>query len=83
MLKITTMTLPLHDALYSFDRDDDGGHCHGFTIYLPNQKIVNVNLKGRNGYTFLHMALNSVNYLSLEIFQHLIETISQNWENSC
>jgi ankyrin repeat protein len=63
---------PLHRALRNFD-PRDGGDIAVLT-YLINQKNVNVNIKGWNGYTLLHATCLNINYLPLDVFKCLIET---------
>jgi ankyrin repeat protein len=63
---------PLHRALRNFD-PRDGGDIAVLT-YLINQKNVNVNIKGWNGYTLLHATCLNINYLPLDVFKLLIET---------
>jgi len=64
---------PIHDAFLFFDPNKGGD----ITVlhYLLSQKGVNVNIKGYNGYTLLHMACKRINRLPLEIFKLLIETM--------
>jgi ankyrin repeat protein len=61
---------PLHDAFCHFD-PNNGGDITVLT-YLINQKNVNVNIKGEDGYTILHHAC--INKLPLDIVKVLIET---------
>jgi ankyrin repeat protein len=62
---------PLHKALYSFK---PSGH-RDMTVltYLLNQNDINVNIKGWNGETLLHLACQQINDLSFDVFKLLIE----------
>jgi ankyrin repeat protein len=42
--------------------------------YLINQKAVNVDIKGKDGYTLLHIACEKIHDLPLDIFKLLIGT---------
>jgi ankyrin repeat protein len=64
---------PLHDAFRCFDPND--GCDINVLTYLINQKNVNGNMKGWNGYTLLHMACININKLPLDIFNVLIGTM--------
>jgi len=63
---------PNHVALDYFDPNYGGD----ITVlnYLLNQEDVNVNIKGKDGYTLLHQACRKISSLPLEIFKVLIET---------
>jgi ankyrin repeat protein len=62
---------PLHYAIECFD-PRNGGDIN-VLYYLLNQKAVNVDIKGWDGHTLLHMACKYINILSLGIFKVLIE----------
>jgi ankyrin repeat protein len=62
---------PLHCALKNF-YPNDGGDINVLT-YLINQKNVNVNIAGSN--TLLHWACKKINYLPIDMFKVLIETL--------
>ena len=64
---------PIQRALFYFD-PRTGGDITVLT-YLLNQNSVNLNIKGRSGHTLLHYACEQINYLPLEIFKMLIETM--------
>jgi ankyrin repeat protein len=64
---------PIHRAFYSFD-PNKGGDITVLT-YLINQKTANVNIKGKDGSTLLHVVCKHINVLPLEIFKLVIETI--------
>jgi ankyrin repeat protein len=63
---------PLHHAFRHFNPNDAGDI--NVLTYLLNQKIVNANIKGINGYSLLHYACNNINKLPIDIFKLLIET---------
>jgi len=63
---------PLHEALRYFDPNEGGDIT--VLMYLLSQKIVDVNIKGIDGYSLLHWACSKINTLPLEIFKLLIET---------
>jgi ankyrin repeat protein len=60
----------LHYALRHLDPNGD------ITVltYLLNQKGANGNIKGKDGYTLLHIACQCINNLPLDIYKVLIET---------
>jgi len=62
---------PLHYALPSFNTNN------GIIAltYLLTKTNVNVNIKGHNGDTLLHFACKNINYLRLDVFKLLIETL--------
>jgi hypothetical protein len=60
---------PLHDALCYFEGGDTT-----VLMYLLTQTNINVNIKGRYGYTILHYARYNINRLPLDVFKLLIET---------
>jgi ankyrin repeat protein len=64
---------PLHYAFGCFD-PDSGGTITALT-YLLNQKGINGNIKGYNGCTLLHTACENMNYLPIDVFKLLIETV--------
>jgi ankyrin repeat protein len=55
---------PIHNALSFFD-PDDGGDIN-VLAYLLNQKNVDANIKGENGYTLLHLACISRHSVELK-----------------
>jgi ankyrin repeat protein len=63
---------PLHYAIYHASSSPDN-----ITVlsYLLSQTKVDFNIKGADGYTLLHGACGNINYLPLEIFKMLIETM--------
>jgi ankyrin repeat protein len=63
---------PIHRALRCFD-PNNGGDITVLT-YLLSQMNVNVNTKGYNDHTILHLTCEKINNLPLEIFKLLIET---------
>jgi ankyrin repeat protein len=64
---------PFHYALHHFHQYSGGDI--NILKYLLNQKGVNGNIKGWNGYTILHTACNNIKYLPLDVFRLLIETM--------
>jgi ankyrin repeat protein len=64
---------PVHCALYRFN-PNNGGDINVLT-YLLTQKGVNVNIKGRNGYSLLHVACVNINILPFDAFKVLIEIL--------
>jgi ankyrin repeat protein len=64
---------PLHFAFRTFNLNN-GGDITVLT-YLLTQKGINVNIKGDYGDTILHTACKYINYLPLDIFKLLIETL--------
>jgi ankyrin repeat protein len=64
---------PLHIAFRPFHPNDGGDIT--VLMYLLNQKGINGNIKGYNGYTLLHYACEKINILSLDVFKVLIERI--------
>jgi ankyrin repeat protein len=64
---------PIHFALESFNPNNGGDIA--VLYYLLNQKDINVNIGGRFGYTLLHKACGNINYLPLDVFKVLIETL--------
>jgi ankyrin repeat protein len=62
---------PLHHALFGFN--SELGDVKVLT-YLLNQKGLNINLRGQNGLTFLHMACFNPRLVPIEIYKLLIET---------
>jgi ankyrin repeat protein len=64
---------PLHYAIRCFNQNK-GGDIAVLT-YLLTQTNVNVNIKGEDGYTLLHIACININRLPLDIFKVLIETM--------
>jgi len=64
---------PLHNAIRSFT--PNGGSNINVLAYLINQKGVNVNIKGFNGETLLHLACGNISHLPLDVFKLLIETM--------
>jgi ankyrin repeat protein len=64
---------PLHRAFHLFD-PNDGGDIK-VLHYLLSNKSINGNIKGEYGYTSLHLACDNINYLPLDIFKVLIETL--------
>jgi ankyrin repeat protein len=65
---------PIHNALYSFNSNQDGD----ITVlaYLLSQGKVDVNIKNQQGDPLLHYVRKKIDKLPLEIFKLLIETIS-------
>jgi ankyrin repeat protein len=63
---------PLHHAIRQFYPTHAGNII--VLTYLLNQKGVDFNLKGRGGYTLLHLACENIDALPMDIFQLLIET---------
>jgi ankyrin repeat protein len=63
---------PLHNALDQFN-PNDGGNITVLT-YLLTQTNLDVNMKGKRGYTILHWACEKINRLPLEMMKLLIET---------
>jgi ankyrin repeat protein len=66
--------VPLHFAIDSFDPTGTGVGI-SVLMYLLGQENVNVNIKGHNSNTLLHVACDNINKLPLEIFKLLIETL--------
>jgi len=64
---------PLHNAFRIFEPNWGGDV--GVLTYLLSQNGVSVNIKGKYGYTLLHMACEKINTLPIEIFKLLIETL--------
>jgi ankyrin repeat protein len=64
---------PLHYAIRSFNATWGGNIT--VLMYVLNQKSINVNVKGKYGYTLLHLACQQINNLPVDIFKLLIETI--------
>jgi ankyrin repeat protein len=64
---------PLHYALRDFKSRGGGGNINTLT-YLLTQEGIDVTIKGRTGYSLLHVACQSINHLSLDVFKYLIET---------
>jgi ankyrin repeat protein len=62
---------PLHRAFRYFDPNDDTT----VLMCLLTQTNIDVNTKGYNGDTLLHIACNNINTLPLDIFKVLIETM--------
>jgi ankyrin repeat protein len=62
---------PVFLAFHAFD-PDNGGDITVLT-YLLNQKNVNGNIKGEDGYTLLHLACGRINELPFDVFKLLIE----------
>jgi len=62
----------LPNALFYFDAKWGGKI--GLLNYLFSQKIVNVNIKDKDGFTLLHVACKYINKLPLDVFKLLIET---------
>jgi ankyrin repeat protein len=62
---------PIHLAIRSFFREFGGD----MTVlnYLLTQNDVNINLKGKSGFTLLHEAYNSINTLPFDVFKCLID----------
>jgi ankyrin repeat protein len=60
---------PLHKAFFYFNPNGD----IAVLMYLLTQTNTNVNTKGYNGETLLHLACQHLNYLPLDIFKVLIE----------
>jgi ankyrin repeat protein len=60
---------PLHQAFFYFNPNGD----ITVLMYLLTQTNTNVNTKGYNGETLLHLACQHINYLPLDIFKVLIE----------
>jgi ankyrin repeat protein len=65
--------IPLHDALCYFDPNDGGNTA--VLPYLLSQNGIDGNTKGWNGNTLLHLACEKINYLTLDVFELLIETL--------
>jgi len=69
---------PLHYALRDFKSRGGGGGGGGGNAailhYLLTQEGIDVTIKGRTGYSLLHVACQSINHLSLDVFKYLIET---------
>jgi ankyrin repeat protein len=68
---------PIHFALRDFklsDDDDDSHQRISILTYLLSHQALNVNIKGRYGYTLLHWACLNINSLPVTIFKCLIET---------
>jgi ankyrin repeat protein len=65
---------PIHIAFRRYDPYFDD--CTSLLTYLIGQKNVNVNIKGKDGSTLLHLACKGIssNFLSIDIFETLIET---------
>jgi ankyrin repeat protein len=64
---------PLHNAFRCFSpRSSDDINV---LYYLINQKNIDANIKGKDGYTILHYACDMINNLPLDIFKLLTETI--------
>jgi ankyrin repeat protein len=63
----------LHYAIDFFDANAGGD----ITVlpYLLSQKGINGNIKDKYGYNLLHWACRRINYLQLDVFKVLIETI--------
>jgi ankyrin repeat protein len=63
---------PIHRALCYFSPHHGGD----FTtlMYFLTHKNINVNVKGRDGYTLLHSACANINDLSVDVFKLLVET---------
>jgi ankyrin repeat protein len=64
---------PLHHALRTFN-PNYGGDITVLT-YLLTQKTVNIHIKNNSGSTLLHIACQFINYLPIDIFKVLIETL--------
>jgi cytohesin len=64
---------PLHNAFDYFNPSDNDNIA--VLTYLLTRKGIDGNAKGKNGDTFLHMVCKHIKRFSLEIFQHLIETV--------
>jgi ankyrin repeat protein len=62
---------PLHYVLRLFDQNGRGDMT--VLMYLLNQKGINGNIKGGDGYTLLHWACININRLPLDVFKLLIE----------
>jgi ankyrin repeat protein len=65
--------IPLRVALRYFDPNDGGDIT--VLMYLLTQKGVNGDTKGQYGDNLLHWACRRINYLPIEIFKLLIETL--------
>jgi ankyrin repeat protein len=63
----------IHHAIAWFDQKK-GGDIKALT-YLINQKDVDVNIKGVDSYTILHWACRRIDYLRIDVFKLLIETM--------
>jgi ankyrin repeat protein len=64
---------PIHRAIDSFNPYDGGDI--SVLQYLFNQTKAHVNIKGKYGHTLLHRACEKINYLPLDVFKFLIETM--------
>jgi ankyrin repeat protein len=64
---------PIHCAFRYFYPNDSGDIT--VLMYLLSQKGINVNMKGQYDQTLLHYACGWINYLPLDVFKFLIETL--------
>jgi ankyrin repeat protein len=64
---------PLHRAIRYFSPNENGGKTT-VLMYLFGQRDVNVNIKGKYGYTLLHTACDNINTIPLDVFKLVVET---------